>query len=167
MIPLETQFINDYLKSEGYITRVGLVYPGNDNSILAIKVDNGIVIDKVHLEQKILFSKSSYLTFSEEVEHDAYKQISQMTSNYVIRTFTDHRAMALKDNAVGESKDIKWRYIMVTGEIRSQYEADCLQNLGIELLNFKAIVDQLKKIDRRWKISHKTWHDLRLLNYLK
>lgn len=135
MRDFETELIDAWLKTCGFLTRVGLPGLLSGKTILATRVIDG-VSENLHVEHKVSFMPTHYLCGNMDTTERTEEEIQQAASIFVDKLFTGNRVVQGRNRIL----DGKWDYLLVVGETRSEFELICLRKLGIKTLDFKDVV---------------------------
>jgi hypothetical protein len=122
------------------------------------------VIENLHVEHKVRFIAHSYLCDSTNIEERSDDEIKQQSIQFVNKFFTSERIVSARNRI---SVNGGWIFVLVIGEVRSVFEVECLKDLGIQVIDFKEVVNQAINNRARLGGFSETRHTLSVINYLK
>jgi hypothetical protein len=158
----ETELIDAWLKTNGFLTRLGLPSIEGASSIIASRTSNG-VIENLHLEKKVRFIANSYLCGTPNVEERNEDEIKHHAIQFVDKFFKSERLVQARNRAIANAD---WIYVLVVGEVRSAFEVECLKDLGVQIIDFKEVVNHAITNRRMLGTLCKTRHMLSVINYV-
>jgi hypothetical protein len=158
----ETELINAWCNTNGFLTRIGLQCLYGERTILASRVANG-VIENMHIENRVKFTANSYLCDA-DIEERSEHEIKQRVVNFVQKFFTSEQMVRAR-NSINANGD--WIFVLVIGEVRSDFEVNCLKELGIHIIDFKEVVNHAIQNSRRLGTFSDMKRILNVINYIK
>lgn len=162
MRDFETELIDAWLKTNGFLTRFGLPSIEGASSIIASRTSNGVV-ENLYLEKRVRFIANSYLCGTPNVVERNEEEIKRHAIQFIDKFFKNERLEQARNRAIANAD---WIYVLVVGEVRSAFEVECLKELGIQIIDFKEVVNHAITNRRMLGTLSETRHILSVINYL-
>lgn len=160
----ETELIDAWLKTNGFLTRVGLPSIEGARSIIASRIANGIS-ENLHIENKVRFIANAYLCGSPiNMAERSEEEIKQEAIQFVDKLYTNERVVQARDRIIVNGG---WIFVLVIGEVRSIFEVEYLKELGIQVIDFKELANQAINNRSRLGSLSEMKRTLSVINYIK
>jgi hypothetical protein len=143
--------VEEYHNYLGYFTIRGVKKGSDEMDLLAIKVSNKNKIEALHIEVQVSHKPVRYISdFIAELHvagrstsHAANRteeELRQCCQAWVKKKFDHPRKQAVRNKLFPNQQ---WKYILVHGNVRSGKELEILEELGVETVDIRIIIEQM------------------------
>ena len=139
MALLDEQLVEEWLNSKNFFTMRGIKLGNDEIDLLAHRNTNG-VDEYWHIEVQISYRPIGYVGGNNSAKKRTKEELVLGAKEWVEKKFTSSKKVAKREaiapNAI-------WKYIFVYGVLKDEGELDAFKELGVELIPYKQVLNEL------------------------
>ncbi|MBS0546482.1 MAG: hypothetical protein JSR24_01960 [Proteobacteria bacterium] len=141
MALLDEQLVEEWLNQKGFFTMRGIKTGLGEIDLLAVKYfPSGI--ECRHVEVQISFRPIGYIGGNTNARRRSEQELNDGVAQWVEKKFTNPRKVEVRNRLVA---DAKWKFVLVHGVVRDSSELKHMQNLGVELVDYRQVLKDLRE----------------------
>jgi hypothetical protein len=162
MALLDEQLVEEWLNRQNFFTMRGIKSGVDEIDLLAIRPDsNGL--ECWHVEVQISYRPVGYIGGDTNARKRSDKELLDGVAHWVNKKFTSPKKVNCRNKIIPNAN---WRKFLVHAVLKDPTELKIMEDLGVELILYKRILDELC-LDKKGKSSSAASGIVEMLNYLK
>lgn len=162
MALLDEQLVEEWLNRQNFFTMRGIKSGVDEIDLLAIRpTPEGL--ECWHVEVQISYRPVGYIGGDTNARKRSGKELRAGVEQWVTKKFTSPKKIKRRNEIL---PDAKWRKFLVHAVLKDDSELPIMQELGVELIQYKKILEDLRA-DKQGKSSSAASGIVEMLNYLK
>lgn len=162
MALLDEQLVEEWLNRQNFFTIRGIKCGVDEIDLLAIRpMSEGL--ECWHVEVQISYRPVGYIGGDTNARRRTADQLRTGVEQWVEKKFTGPRKIQRRNEIL---PDAQWRNFLVHAVLKDEAELPLMQELGVELISYRQILQDLCN-DSRSKSSSVASGIIEMLNYLK
>ena len=162
MALLDEQLVEEWLNRQNFFTMRGIKCGVDEIDLLAIRpTPEGL--ECWHVEVQISYRPIGYIGGDTSARKRNDKELREGLEQWVAKKFTSPKKINRRNLILPNAK---WRNFLVHAVLKDEAELPIMQELGVELISYKYVLEQLR-MDKQGKSSSAASGIAEMLNYLK
>ncbi len=162
MALLDEQLVEEWLNRQTFFTMRGIKCGVDEIDLLAIRpTPEGL--ECWHVEVQISYRPIGYIGGDTSARKRNDKELREGVEQWVAKKFTSPKKINRRNEIL---QNAKWRHFLVHAVLKDEAELPIMQELGVELISYKYVLEQLR-MDKQGKSSSAASGIAEMLNYLK
>jgi len=167
MALLDEQIVEEWLNSNGYFTIRGLKHGVREIDLLALKINGekfgSLQAEFLHLEIQVSFNPIGYIGGNANAAHITDDEVKEGIKEYFDKKF-NHPQIIDRRNRIYLNAD--WQYVFVHGVVREPKELEYLKELGVRVVSYKDVLNDLLANNNLSRTSSVASDILRIVRYM-
>ena len=139
MALLDEQLVEEWLNSKNFFTMRGIKLGNDEIDLLAHRSIDG-VDDYWHIEVQISYRPIGYVGGNGSAKKRTEEELKLGVKEWVEKKFTSTKKVSKRSSI---APNAIWHYIFVYGVLKDEGELDAIKKLGVELIPYKQILNEL------------------------
>lgn len=162
MALIDEQLVEEWLNRQNFFTMRGIKSGIDEIDLLAVRHD-GNRTDHWHVEVQVSFRPIGYIGGDTSARKRTEQEIRDGVLQWVDKKFKGKRKIDRRNDVLPNAK---WRYMLVHGEVRDSTELEIMKELGVDLVPYKQVLNDLSA-DKLKTSSSIATSITEILNYIK
>lgn len=141
MALLDEQLVEEWLNRQQFFTMRGIKCGVDEIDLLAVKYDEHGVAEHWHVEVQVSYRPVGYIGGDTNARRRTRAEIEQGAALWVEKKFTNLKKSRKRNQIL---PNVDWRYVFVHGAVKDAYNLECIEQLGITLISYKQVLEQLR-----------------------
>ena len=141
MTDIFEEIVSHWLFSQGYFVINNLKVGVNEIDILAVKIEKGMVVKKLHIEVQCSSNPIGYIGGNSSAKIRSKKEIEQGVNGYVHKKFYSPKIKKVVESLLGDNYD-KW---FICGVLKDGTTIEIFKKHQIKVKRIWEIIDEFKK----------------------
>jgi hypothetical protein len=163
MALIDEQIVEEWLNRQNFFTMRGIKSGIDEIDLLAVRHNNDNTTDYWHAEVQVSFRPIGYIGGDTSARKRTEQEIRDGVVQWVDKKFVGKRKVDRRNDILPNAK---WRFMLVHGEVRDSAELEIMKELGIDLVPYKQVLNELSG-DKLKTSSSIATSITEILNYIK
>lgn len=141
MALLDEQLVEEWLNRQQFFTMRGIKCGVDEIDLLAVRY-SATKNEYWHVEVQISYRPIGYIGGDTNARKRSKAEIEQGAKLWVEKKFTNPKKQTRRNEIL---PDADWRYVFVHGEVKDAYNLSCIENMGVTLVTYRQVLEQLQK----------------------
>jgi hypothetical protein len=141
MALLDEQLVEEWLNRQQFFTMRGIKCGVDEIDLLAVKYDQHGAAEHWHVEVQVSYRPISYIGGDTNARKRTRVEIDKGAKFWVEKKFTSQKKYAKREEILPSAV---WRYVFVHGEVKDSYNLECIERLGVTLIPYRLVLEQLR-----------------------
>ena len=152
MFDIFEEIVSNWLFLKGYFVVNNLKVGNNEIDMLAVKVTNGAVVEKIHIEIQCSSDPIGYIGGSKSAKSRNAKQVEEGVVEYIDKKFLSKKTRKTVEKLLGE-KYLKW---FICGKLKDEFTVAAFKKHKIEVKRIWDIIEEYKMMHKDKKAYLRT-----------
>ena len=140
MALIDEQLVEEWLNRQQFFTMRGIKCGVDEIDLLAVKYDKHGTAEHLHVEVQVSYRPVGYIGGDTNARKRTRAEIEQGAALWVEKKFTSAKKQTKRSEIVPSAD---WRYVFVHGAVKDGYNLECIERLGVTLVTYKQVLEQL------------------------
>lgn len=163
MALLDEQLVEEWLNRKQFFTMRGIKCGVDEIDLLAVKYSAEGVAQHWHVEVQVSYRPIGYIGGDTNARKRTREEIEVGARLWVEKKFTHAKKCAKRSEILPNAV---WRYVFVHGEVKDAYNLECIERLGVTLIPYRLVLEQLRD-GAKSSSSSIASNIVEMLNYIK
>ena len=141
MALLDEQLVEEWLNRQQFFTMRGIKCGVDEIDLLAIKHNTQGATVHWHVEVQVSYRPIGYIGGDTNARKRTHAEIEHGAKLWVEKKFTSAKKQAKRNEILSNAE---WRYVFVHGEVKDTYNLQCIERLGVTLISYRHVLEQLR-----------------------
>ena len=149
MALIDEQVVEEWLNRKHFFTMRGIKCGVDEIDLLAMRL-NDSKPEFWHVEVQVSYRPIGYIGGDSNAKRRTDDAIRAGVAQWVEKKFTSDKKIERRNEI---QPNVKWRYVLVHGELKDVKELEYMKQLGVELISYKSILSGLRDSKNKYSSS--------------